>query len=295
MADDREPMLSPDALAAVVTSGILIADGEQGVHFANDTCVELFWQPVAALLGHGWLDHFAGDARKAVADAAHQATEASTHSTVSAPIDIAGQSRWIRMRFNAIPNDDRGGWVATVDDVTAERELSRRATHDGLTGLPNRALLYDRLAQGLARMRRNGRPLAVVFLDLDRFKPVNDQHGHAVGDAVLAEVGRRIQAAVRASDTAARVGGDEFVLVLEGVGSSEAAAAARRVVSSVNQPFAIAGHELHLTICAGIAIAYSAATTPDELMAQADGAMYRAKAKGSGVELVVLPDPLINP
>ena len=159
--------------------------------------------------------------------------------------------------------------------------LTHRALHDGLTGLPNRELFEDRLEQALARARRRTVPLAVLFVDLDGFKQVNDVHGHEVGDDVLVEAGRRLRALVRTGDTVARYGGDEFTILAEDVGNEEAALHLGERVA--DQLARIYPGGLDVSASVGIAFtANPAATTPDGLIRRADHAMYRSKRPGAG-------------
>jgi diguanylate cyclase (GGDEF)-like protein/PAS domain S-box-containing protein len=166
---------------------------------------------------------------------------------------------------------------------TAERKLRQLATHDYLTGLPNRLLLYDRLELALNRYARYGTPVALMFCDLDGFKPVNDAYGHQVGDAVLTEVADRIHSVVRDTDTAARLGGDEFGVLVEGVEDFEMLiVVAERLVSAIAQPVRVAGITAQVGVSIGIAVASERCKEADALVAAADSAMYRAKDDGRG-------------
>ncbi len=162
-----------------------------------------------------------------------------------------------------------------------EERLSQAALHDPLTGLPNRALLMDRLEHAVARAHRRKTPLTVLFLDLDDFKAVNDALGHECGDRLLEEVGRRLDSGARSSDTVARLGGDEFVVLLEGIGDErEAALAAARIREELEVPFEVGGRELSVTASIGVAVGPSSGDGPRELLRNADLAMYRAKGNG---------------
>ncbi|HEY5011885.1 MAG TPA: EAL domain-containing protein, partial [Acidimicrobiia bacterium] len=173
-----------------------------------------------------------------------------------------------------------------TERLAAERALTYQAMHDALTGLPNRVLLLDRLKQAINRSRRAQTDLAVVFVDLDYFKVVNDAKGHTTGDMLLVEVADRIRAAVRPEDTVARFGGDEFVVVLEGItGAEEAAAICERVRGSLDKPFTIAGSDLVVTASQGIALA-SPSDSAEDLLRTADAAMYSAKEHGRGRSVV---------
>jgi diguanylate cyclase (GGDEF)-like protein/hemerythrin-like metal-binding protein len=173
--------------------------------------------------------------------------------------------------------------VLVATDVTtwmqSKARLQRLAFEDALTGLANRALLHDRIAQATATARRSAGTFAVLLIDLDRFKPINDIHGHATGDLVLREVARRLQAATRAVDTVGRLGGDEFVVLLGGDGGrDEAQLIVKRIMQAVTAPLALHGQRLGVSV--GIAIYPDHGSNAEQLLARADGAMYDAKARG---------------
>jgi diguanylate cyclase (GGDEF)-like protein/PAS domain S-box-containing protein len=164
-----------------------------------------------------------------------------------------------------------------------EEQMRHDAVHDPLTGLANRTLLRDRLEHALARCKREGGATGVLFVDLDNFKQVNDLYGHGTGDAVLAQLGARLQAAVRPADTIGRVGGDEFVAICEKVDEATALALGRRLQEAIAVPVPVEGVEHGLSASIGIALGDH---DPDALLGQADMAVYRAKAGGRGrVEL----------
>ena len=163
--------------------------------------------------------------------------------------------------------------------LRVEERMRHEAVHDPLTGLANRTLLRDRLEHALARSERETGATAVLFVDLDNFKQVNDAHGHAAGDATLVELGRRLQTAVRPGDTIARLGGDEFVALCEDVTEESALAVGQRLLEAIRLPFTAAGVEHQLSASVGIALGHS---DPDALLANADAATYRAKAAGRG-------------
>jgi diguanylate cyclase (GGDEF)-like protein len=173
-----------------------------------------------------------------------------------------------------------------VERQQAEVKLARLALHDPLTGLPNRTMFIDRVEQAFARQARTGRALAVLFLDLDRFKLVNDTLGHDAGDQLLVQVAQRLSAAVRPSDTIARFGGDEFTILCESLVSPGAVmVVADRVQAAFVEPFGLAGDELFVTPSIGVATAERPTDGPHGLLRNADAAMYRAKARGGGCEL----------
>jgi diguanylate cyclase (GGDEF)-like protein len=177
------------------------------------------------------------------------------------------------------------GAVVVAHDVTEARDLSaklaRLALHDNLTGLPNRVLLADRLEKALERAQRNGSAVSLLFVDLDRFKPVNDSLGHVVGDRLLQQVATRLQGCVRSSDTVCRYGGDEFIVMLPDIAHPhDAAICADKILASLSAPFSIGEHELNISASVGIAGSQSGATDSTTLMQQADAAMYQVKAEG---------------
>ncbi len=176
-------------------------------------------------------------------------------------------------------------FIAAFNDLTvsklAEERIRALAYHDPLTGLPNRLLLHDRLRCALANARRGRGTLAVLFLDLDHFKYVNDSLGHAVGDRLLAEIARRLKACVREVDTVARVGGDEFVIVLEHLHQrADAVAIVDKIHAAFAPPIDIDGRELHASASLGIALHPDDGEDAETLMRNADTAMYQAKAAG---------------
>src|SRR3954453_20842014 len=177
--------------------------------------------------------------------------------------------------------------VGVITDVTryreAEAHIRHLAQHGQLTGLANRALFRERLGRALAAARPRGGPVAVLCLDLDRFKPVNDTLGHPVGDALLRAVAPRLLACVREGDTAARLGGDEFAVLQAGAGQPEAGGAPpRRLVGAPSAPYEVLGHQVVVGASVGLALAPGDGQDPDELLKRADMALYRAKAAGRG-------------
>jgi diguanylate cyclase (GGDEF)-like protein/PAS domain S-box-containing protein len=189
---------------------------------------------------------------------------------------------------NLLDDEHVGGIVLNSRDVSErkafEEQLAHQAFHDGVTGLANRALFTERVRHALARSRREERGLAVIFLDLDDFKTINDSLGHAAGDEVLQEVARRLDQSIRGADTAARFGGDEFAVLLEDVAhSQEAADAAERILDALAMPF-LAGHkELALRGSLGISVAeHGTPADAEEMIRDADAAMYIAKRDGKG-------------
>ncbi len=163
----------------------------------------------------------------------------------------------------------------------SEERYRLLAQHDSLTGLPNRALFSDRLGQALALSQRAGGGLALAFVDLDRFKDVNDRHGHAVGDLMLKEAAARMTACLRASDVVGRLGGDEFIVLLPGVESAETARlAGDKLRTAMEEPFLLGGHSLGISASIGLALFPRDGEDETSLTRHADEAMYRSKAEG---------------
>jgi diguanylate cyclase (GGDEF)-like protein len=162
-----------------------------------------------------------------------------------------------------------------------QHELFRRAHHDPLTDLPNRILFDDRLQQAIARSQRRERKVAVLCIDLDEFKQINDQYGHGTGDRLLQEVASRLRSRLRTTDTVARIGGDEFLAVIEDLSDTEAVATvAESLLRSFGEPFSFADAVMRATASIGAAVFPADGTTTEELKRHADLAMYRAKEPG---------------
>jgi diguanylate cyclase (GGDEF)-like protein/PAS domain S-box-containing protein len=190
------------------------------------------------------------------------------------------------------PGPEALGSLVMVSDVTEARRteltLRRQALHDSLTGLPNRYLFLDRLETAAARQKRSeGRGTAVLYLDLDEFKPVNDGHGHDVGDVLLQEVAGRLAGAIRATDTVGRLGGDEFAIICEDTDEQSAVLVAAKILGELRKPFRQAGEEHEIGVSIGVAV--SPPHDFDDLVRRADGAMYRAKQLGGGRITVARP------
>jgi diguanylate cyclase (GGDEF)-like protein/PAS domain S-box-containing protein len=183
-------------------------------------------------------------------------------------------------------------FVATVQDISTrkahENSIRHLAHYDLLTDLPNRALLSDRLTQAMLRAQRDKSRIAVLFIDLDQFKPVNDQWGHPVGDALLKSVGQRMQECVRASDTVSRMGGDEFVVLISPVEHiSDPVSIAEKIRTALNKPFTLSnGQSARISSSTGIAIYPEHGEQEEDLLRHADEAMYAAKGAGRNCVMV---------
>ncbi|HZY64814.1 MAG TPA: PAS domain S-box protein [Rubrobacteraceae bacterium] len=191
----------------------------------------------------------------------------------------------VEVGVGAIEYEGARAIFASVRDITArqelEDELRQQALRDPLRDLPNRALFMDRLEHALRQAERRKKPVAVLFVDLDNFKPVNDSLGHEAGDQLLIGVARRISTAIRGGDTAARLGGDEFTILLEDLNDAgDAALVAERILGALDEPFRIKGRKRHVTASLGIALSPSSGVAPAEILNKADEAMYKAKEGG---------------
>ena len=199
----------------------------------------------------------------------------------------SGEVRWLHCRGRVV-SDDSGQpkkMLGVCQDVTSQKEteekLTRLALHDGLTGLPNRTLFVSRLELALHRLKRRNDVLAAVFIDLDRFKLINDGLGHAAGDQVLTTVAARLRQILRPADTIARFGGDEFAVVCEGLDSRrDAARIAERILTGLAEPILVEGREVTVSASIGIALTTDPETSPNVMLRDADTAMYQAKDAG---------------
>jgi diguanylate cyclase (GGDEF)-like protein/PAS domain S-box-containing protein len=188
-----------------------------------------------------------------------------------------GSWRWLLWSARS----DGSTWYAAAKDVTDRMWLERQALHDPLTKLPNRLLLMDRARQALTRLHRNHGLVAMLFVDLDRFKAINDNLGHALGDHLLISVASRLAKMMRDSDTVARLGGDEFVILAEDLRTDgEALTVAERVLHALEEPFAVGSTEVSMLASVGVSVSHDSDSDPEALLREADVAMYRAKRSG---------------
>ena len=202
------------------------------------------------------------------------------------------------LTINTVRNDQGEivNYVGVFSDITrrkAEQEqIQFLAYHDGLTGLPNRGLFLDRLHHALAHAHRSHTLVAVLFVDLDNFKPVNDTLGHHVGDRLLQTVAERLTGAVREADTVARLGGDEFTVILESLGdANDVPLIVQKIIDAISQPMQVDGQEVITTASIGVSLYPADSTDADDLLRQADTAMYRAKASGRNSFCFFEPQP----
>lgn len=270
---------SPVAIALLDRRKVLVA--------INDAFCAFLGRPREQLLGADPLTFLHPADRAAAAKLAGQVRQSGrTAIAESRYLRPDGSQVWGRLRLVAFTGTDGSSeLLGQIEDITerkqAELRLLRDARHDPLTRLPNRAEVYARLSAALGRA--SGLLTVVLFCDLDRVKQVNDAHGHAVGDEYLRAIGQRLRSSVRAEDTVGRIGGDEFVIVLEAVHSpTEAIGLAGHVLSCVQQPLRLAGTTFTPSMSMGIAYSAAGDIGPEDLIARADTAMYRMKAAGRG-------------
>ena len=201
-----------------------------------------------------------------------------------------GLTLWVLVSTSRVPEapGHPAHLIMHIQDISdrkaLESELTHRALHDPLTGLPNRALLMDRLEHALGRSRRSSNPTCVFFLDLNEFKTVNDTHGHGAGDAVLQQFAARLSGILRPGDTAARLGGDEFVVLCEDTDTEQAALIAGRLRGAAAEPFTLDGHTVLLTVAVGVTTSDVdldglGQHDPETMLRRADQQMYAAKPR----------------
>jgi diguanylate cyclase (GGDEF)-like protein/PAS domain S-box-containing protein len=255
-------------------------------------------QAMYRIFGYGENDKFLGESSSILypSEEAFLSLGAAAYETLKAGRPYRAQVQMKRKDGTLLWIDANGVLLSGEDaefmwmlaDITPMKTSQERAehlaVHDALTGLPNRLLLSDRLAQSLNLAKRQQHNLALCYLDLDGFKPINDQYGHQAGDRLLQEVARRLRAVVRGNDTVCRLGGDEFVLLLPGlVKIEEALQVVQRAVTEVARPYALGGDVLaQVSVSVGVACFPTDALDPDNLMRHADRAMYQAKRLGKG-------------
>lgn len=275
------------AAIASAEHAVFITDPDGRIEWVNDAYTRLTGYGASELIGT--IPRFlkSGKSRTAMRQAHRRKDFGKVwrHELVERRKD--GRSFMVEQVFTPLRNDQGQitHFVAIHQDITVRKETEAKfvhlAHHDPLTDLPNRTMFYDRLKQALAQARRHGRSVGVIFLDLDRFKSVNDAFGHEIGDALLRTVADRLTHCVRATDTVARLCGDEFTMILQDLErGQDAGHVAQKILDALSQPFEFKGHTIVVHASLGIALYPFDATAPELLIAKADRGMYRAKEKG---------------
>jgi diguanylate cyclase (GGDEF)-like protein/PAS domain S-box-containing protein len=278
-SEERLRLITDNVPAAIVHVNV-----ERRFTFCNTTHARWLGRPVGELVGQRVADVHGADIIDQVMPELNLA--------------FTGQRRTFEIhwgehhfRANYVPEFDKAGAVqgvyGLVHDIThvkrIEDELRTLAQFDSLTGLANRRRFSERLADAIARCERTGQPMALMFMDLDHFKQINDTFGHKVGDLVLQEFARRIGASVRRTDTVARLAGDEFVIILEPLAAlDDAAGVARKIIGAMQEPFDIDGHSHRVSASIGIAVRAHGETDGEVLLRRADAALYAVKAERRG-------------
>jgi diguanylate cyclase (GGDEF)-like protein len=276
-----------DAALTNIPHGVCMFDADKRLILCNASYSRLYALPPALTL--------AGTPLQAILDyrvsAGSAPAEMSSYFDVVDEAKIAASTRSTRVRLQdgrtihiAHNPMSAGGYVSTHEDITkavqAEERILYLGLHDELTGLPNRGLLYDRMGETLARVKRHGM-FGVHYLDLDKFKSINDAHGHTVGDILLKKISERLRSCLSEVDTLARLGGDEFVVLQASLEMPEQAAdLARRLVEAMSEPFDLDGREVYLGVSIGISICPADGADVETILRRADMAMYRAKSEG---------------
>ena len=266
-------------------AGAYIAHEDGTLIDCNDACAGLFgYRSREEFLASGRIEYVRPRDREAVLTRLRE--EGSVANEEVELSGRGGRTAWALENVRRIPpRDDQpalleGILLDIADRKRVEQEIEFKAYHDSLTHLPNRTLFLDRLHLALAQARRTEAVLAVLFLDLDNMKAINDTFGHATGDHVLQAVAKRLTAALRTGDTVARVGGDEFLILLTVSDAAEAEAIARKLLTRISDPLSIDLDELHLTTSIGVALFPADGLDAETLIRHADGAMYRVKETG---------------
>jgi diguanylate cyclase (GGDEF)-like protein/PAS domain S-box-containing protein len=291
-ADDAA--LETRTIMSAVGDGIITISNENTIQSINDAACSIFGYRSEELIGKNVSMLMPTELwRGQIVSAFEMAKAGPKLGRVSSNMQVEsikkdGSTFPLEVNINVVPGSGRELFVGVMRDITerkqTEETLFRLAQYDNLTGLPNRALFIDRLNTALIRSRRSGNAMALLFIDLDCFKEINDTHGHQGGDTLLTQVAGRLLSAVRESDTVARLAGDEFTIVLEELGNAyaDSKSIAEKIVRLIRAPFDIEHRDIHITVSIGM-ITHdpgSGEIDVNSLMNRADKCMYAAKRAG---------------
>jgi diguanylate cyclase (GGDEF)-like protein len=288
----RNKSLELEVTLEHIDQGIMMVDADRNIMVMNRRVIDLLGLPEDYCARPLKLDDIRSYLRaKGELTLEGSASEPRPRDLIAAATRSADVAAFERSRPNGVTLEIHaialpdGGVVRTISDVSErkrkELQIAHMARHDALTNLANRTLLNERVDQALARLRRQQEGFALFYLDLDRFKAVNDIHGHPAGDGLLQRVADRLSACVRETDTLARLGGDEFAILQHAIDCDEdVEALAQRVLGAVGTPYYFDGCQAEIGISIGIAVAPRDGTNPEDLFKAADAALYRAKSNG---------------
>lgn len=283
----NESRLCLQSMMDTATDGIVTLDPDGVILEINPSAAALLGKSASTLRGTNFRTLFPDDEQHVVLEGLEQIITAQQQriSQLEAQLQLPASEPYIELSMSGWQAAGRSHITVFMRDITARKTAEQRvhymATRDSLTGLYNRYQLAERLATGLKVAQRRAQKLAVLFIDLDYFKDVNDRLGHQAGDQLLMGVAERLQHARRAEDSVARLGGDEFAVVLQDIQHTrDASATAEQIVQALLQPFWIDGQACHIGASVGITLYPDNATAADELLKQADSAMYQAKSEG---------------
>jgi len=276
---------------------VSVHDLDGAFTYVSPSCTTLLGYTQEELVGTDPYQLSHTDDWKAI-QAAMAAARTGRHTRTSLRLR-SSSNQYIWFEMSARPLYDNLGTIVQIqtssrdisEQKAVEAQLSHQALHEPLTGLPNRSLFLDRLRHSIALARRSGGTMAVMFMDLDRFKIINDSMGHEAGDRLIQAVAHRLKDVVREGDTVARLGGDEFGVLLDyGISRTDAEVVARRILEAIEPPFTFSGQEMYVSASLGIVFSSAEAEDPEDLLRYADVAMYRAKGEGPGKYRIFDPE-----
>ncbi len=299
-AELRTSEARTQALLAHVAEGIVVINAQGIIETFNAAAEQIFGYEAQAVIGSNVRRLMPEPDRSQHDNHLRQYHERGAATVLGVSREVAavrrdGEIFPLEIKIREIRTETTHLFIAAVRDITFEKAAAKRtldlATHDALTGLPNRLLLTDRLEQALAQACRARNRVALLFLDLDKFKIINDSLGHATGDLILKAVAQRLKSTLRSEDTVARQGGDEFIVILLGLASIEAIdKVIQKLLASIIEPYKIQNHTLYVGASVGVAVFPDDGEDVDTLLKNCDIAMYRAKAAGGNSRVFFAPD-----